>query len=139
MSISDRSIHVLVIDDDMIDIKHIQNMFKDHHVKNTIDIASSGEEALNKLYGINNVDILETLPTIILLDINMPTMNGFEFLKILRSDPKFKSLPICIISGSHMCYDKKMARDLKISAYFEKPLIYEEFIYFYKPIVENIS
>lgn len=129
MKISNASIKVLLVDDDEVDIKNITYGFKAFHIQNTLIIARNGREAYEFLEkGIK--------PKLILLDINMPMMNGFEFLKKLRANSLFFDIPVFIITTSVSEKDKEIAKLLNVIHYFTKPLSFDEFFSFYQAIIE---
>jgi CheY-like chemotaxis protein len=78
---------ILLVDDDKIDDMTTKRVFRDIHVHNPVDVAGNGEEALEHLRANR-----ENLPCIILLDINMPRMNGIEFLRIIKGDRDLKRI-----------------------------------------------
>ncbi len=87
--------------------------------KHKILEATNGEEALEILK--------ETLPDIILLDLNMPRMSGIEFLSILKADDKLKYLPTIILTTSENRTDLLKCFEIGIAGYVVKPLKYEEY------------
>ena len=127
MNSLDASIQFLLIEDDQVDAQDIQRTFKKNKIANPLHLALNGLEALNMLRGENDVKKLEPMPTIILLDINMPKMNGIEFLKELRSDPKLKSLLVFVLTSSNDERDKIDAYKLNVAGYILKPLKFAEF------------
>ena len=79
MKVLDASIHILLVDDDEVDVQDVQRTFKKNKIANPLYVATNGWEALSMLRGDNGYSKLSPLPKIILLDINMPKMNGIEF------------------------------------------------------------
>ena len=77
-------VHVLLVEDDEVDSEAIVRSFQKHNFANPITIATNGEDALKVLRGEGRYERIPA-PYLILLDINMPRMNGLEFLKILQS------------------------------------------------------
>ena len=130
MNILDTSIHVLLIEDDMVDVLHIKYGFREYNIKNTLDVANNGIKALNKLY-----DKEAHLPKLIILDINIPKMNGFELLKKLKMHPQYKLIPVVMVTTSNAVQDRKAAADLNVAGYFIRPLKFEEFMPLYSKIV----
>ena len=135
MNILDNAINVLLVEDDLVDIKYIKYGFSKHGVKDTLTTASNGVEALNIIYGRNNIKKMVPGPKVIILDINMPKMNGIEFLEILRTDPQFEALPVFILSSSGTDRDRKIIQGLNVAGYFLKPLDFDAFLPLYKSIV----
>jgi CheY-like chemotaxis protein len=87
---------ILLIEDDYLDSMGVERELRKLNVLNPLHIARNGREALNLLRGEGVPKIRQ--PAIVLLDINMPRMNGFEFLEHIRQDPDFKHLKVFIIT-----------------------------------------
>jgi CheY-like chemotaxis protein len=85
-------------------------------------IAHNGKEALSLLNNVKN----SILPDVILLDLNMPKMNGIEFLKIIRGEEKFVNLKVFIMTTSSELADRTITEELGISGYIIKPLSYTD-------------
>jgi len=132
MPLLNNAITVLLIEDDEIDIKTIKYGFKEYNVQNTLVVVSDGAEALNKLHG-------KLLPDVILLDINMPKMNGFEFLTQLKADAQFSHIPVFIITTSDSAQDREATDAYScVVGYFVKPLQFEEFMPVYIGIISKL-
>lgn len=127
MYLFDISIHILVVEDDEVDVQNIQRTFKKNKIANPLHFAPDGVDALNMLYGRGNMEKLIPTPKIILLDINMPRMNGIEFLKALRSDKDLKSILVFILTSSNDDRDKIEAYKLNVAGYILKPLQFADF------------
>jgi len=109
----------LVVDDDPDIIDIISICLKEKNF--VIESASNGLEALEKLHSF--------LPQLILLDIQMPKMNGFELIKRLKQNPNYSSIPIVILTGTHISQeDKKCGLLLGAAKYFTKPFKIQELI-----------
>lgn len=124
MDIISSSCDILYIDDDEVDIENVQREFKKIHNSLRVVIARDGVEALNKLYGRNGEEELNPAPKLILLDLNMPKMNGVEFLKTLRDDPHSSSISVYILAGSFNTQTKLTMKDLNVAGCIIKPLEY---------------
>jgi len=114
---------ILLIEDDQVDIMTVKRGFKDLAVLNPLVIAGNGEEALQYL---NNPS--QGLPCVILLDINMPKMNGHEFLGQLKQHTVFKSIPVIMLTSSKEQQDVDNSFELGISGYILKPVDYPLFL-----------
>ncbi|MEX0287900.1 MAG: response regulator [Flavobacteriaceae bacterium] len=112
---------ILFIEDDQIETMKLQRTVSRHGLNHTIIEAKNGEEALEVL------NTAEKLPDIILLDLNMPKMNGIEFLKILKADSKIKYLPTIILTTSENRTDLLECYKTGIAGYVIKPLKYEDY------------
>lgn len=124
----DKVLNILLIEDDSVDVMNVQRAFKKNNITNPLHIAFNGVEALNMLRGTNGKPRLNPLPRIILLDINMPKMNGLEFLRELRSDPELNSISVFVMTTSNDDQDKIEAYRLNVAGYILKPLSFEKFV-----------
>jgi CheY-like chemotaxis protein len=113
---------VLLIEDDVFDTMTAQKSFERFNVPHELHTAFNGEEALDMLLGRNGATALNPLPEVILLDLNMPRMNGIEFLEVLRSTPQLEHLPVFVTTTSGMDMDRADAARLGVSGYILKPL-----------------
>lgn len=112
---------ILLVEDDYLDIMSVQRALNKLKVKHTLKVAHNGVEALALLNG-SNPDKVKIMPDIILLDINMPKMNGLEFLLIIKNYYSLKSIKIFIMTTSGEEYDQITAKKLGVSGYLIKPL-----------------
>ncbi|MBN9226552.1 MULTISPECIES: response regulator [Legionella] len=124
----DKSIHFMLIDDDAIDIKDMQRTFKKNNIDNPLHVATNGLEALNKLLGQNGEKKIHPTPKIIILDINMPKMNGIEFIKNVRANKNLRSMLIFILTTSNSEKDKIDAYNLNVAGYIVKPFQISRFM-----------
>lgn len=112
---------ILLIEDDAIEIlKFNRSLIKLREVHELIE-AHNGANALDILAENSQIDL-------ILLDLNMPKMNGFEFLKQLRTDPNLKYIPTVVLTTSINRSDLKQAYSIGIAGYLVKPLKYEDYV-----------
>ena len=122
-----RDYSILLIEDDEVDILNVQRVFKKKNFSNTLHVAHNGVEALDLLRGTNGTTRLTPLPRIILLDINMPQMNGLEFLKELRDDPELRHLSAFVLTTSSDPHDLRKAYSRNVAGYIVKPIDFEHF------------
>ncbi len=115
-----KQLSILFVDDDEIERMKFSRICKQSEHKTSITEARNGEEALKKL----NESLLSQL---IFLDLNMPKMNGIEFLEILKSDDRLKYIPIIILSSSNSIKDLRKCYELGIGGYIIKPVHYENY------------
>ncbi|WP_378186565.1 response regulator [Aquimarina sp. W85] len=115
------NLRVLLIEDDEIERMKLSRVIDKNNFEHKLIEAKNGEEALKILYDTTS------LPNIIFLDLNMPKMNGLEFLKILKSDNRLKYLPVVILSTSNNHKDLKECYEVGIAGYITKPLKYEDY------------
>lgn len=112
---------ILLVEDDELDIISVQRSLKKLDIEYELITAYNGKEALSKLRENEAVK-----PDVILLDLNMPKMNGIEFLKALRSDENLKHLKVFIMTTSSEIIDRTITEELGISGYIIKPLNYND-------------
>jgi chemotaxis family two-component system response regulator Rcp1 len=118
-------IEILLVDDDEADVLLTTQMLKRGKLLLEVKVANDGEEALELLKGLVERD--ESLPDIILLDINMPRLNGFETLKRLRAQETLKSVPVVMLTTSDAPQDVKRVYELGANCYISKPVTFEQF------------
>jgi len=119
---SSKQINLLHIEDDTIDRMVIERTLKKIEGIGVIHNANNGEEALDLLKGENGKEKLSPFPQIILLDINMPRMNGLEFLQALRSEEQLKHLVVYMVTTSNDEFDVRGAYEYNVSGYILKPV-----------------
>jgi len=120
---SETQLSIMLVEDDEVDIMNVKRAFKKNNITNPIMVARNGLEALDMLTkpGI-------ALPKVIILDINMPRMNGIEFLKEIRKDENLKMISVFVMTTSNQDSDKIKAYDLNVAGYILKPLSFEKFV-----------
>ena len=91
-----------------------------------IHIVSDGEQAISFIEQTSN-DADASIPDLILLDLNLPRVDGFEILRHLRSNEKYKSIPVLVITSSDSPADRKIAADFG-AGFFRKPPNYDDFM-----------
>lgn len=119
---------VLLVEDDQVDAMTVERAFKELKISNEIVHRINGEEALAYL------ETATKAPCLILLDINMPKMNGIEFLGELKANDKFKRIPVVVLTTSNDQKDKFETYDLGVSGYMLKPVDYQQFVYLMREI-----
>ncbi|MEB3310063.1 MAG: response regulator [Snowella sp.] len=131
----DLTFNILLVEDDEVDIMNVKRAFKKINVSSTLFLASDGLEALALLRqeqdpsdsfdSSNKISINRLL---ILLDLNMPKMNGIEFLRELRADEKLKSLPVVVLTTSNQEQDRVEAYQFNVAGYLVKPVVFNNFV-----------
>lgn len=115
-----KSLHILLVEDDEIDAEMVIRAFRQENSSYHFTIVQDGMEALKILRG----DAAHTplpRPYVVLVDINMPRMNGFEFLRELRQDKVLKCDIVFILTTSNREEDKRLAYESYIAGYILKP------------------
>lgn len=117
--IGSKAVHVLHVEDDDIDVMGLQRAFHKGKIANPVVVAHDGVEALEVLRGTNGREKLPR-PNIILLDLNMPRMDGISFLKEIRSDEELRKSIVFVMTTSKADEDKVQAYDLGVAGYIVK-------------------
>ena len=120
---------ILLVEDDQVDAMTVKRALKELHVTNHMDTVENGEEALSFLRDPQNEK-----PGIILLDLNMPRMNGIEFLTVAKQDETLKKIPVVVLTTSREDQDKVDSFNLGIAGYMIKPVDYRQFVEVVKTI-----
>lgn len=116
---------ILLVEDNSLDLDLTLRAFSSQKLTNPIHVARDGEEALDF---IQKWDNNEPKPVIILLDLKLPKVNGLEVLKIIKSHPVYKTIPIVMLTSSAESSDVQTAYELGANSYIVKPVDYEKFI-----------
>lgn len=124
----DRIINILLVEDDEVDIMNIKRAFKKYKITNPLYVAGNGIEALEMLQSHNsNPPQVPENRRLILLDLNMPKMNGLEFLQKLRANQKLKRTPVIVLTTSDEDKDRIEAYNLNVAGYILKPVTFINF------------
>jgi CheY-like chemotaxis protein len=113
------TVNLLLVDDDEVDVQGLKRAFAKSRIGNPITVARDGIEALEFLRGQNGKPKLPK-PVLIMLDLNMPRMNGFEFLDAIRADEEFKNTVVFMITTSKAEEDKARAYGKHVAGYIIK-------------------
>ena len=130
MKINDRPIDILLVEDNEADIKITLRAFKKAKLHNNIFVVKDGQEALDFLYHEGEYRDKEKFPQpdLILLDIKMPKLDGFEVLGKLKNDAHFKSIPCIMLTSSEHEEDLTKSYHGGAAGYIPKPVNYEDFV-----------
>jgi CheY-like chemotaxis protein len=112
-------VNILLVEDDVVDVKALRRAFTALKIVNPLYVASDGVEALECLRGQGNREPLPR-PYVILLDINMPRMNGLEFLRELRRDAQLRDAIVFVLTTSNAHRDKMAAYQFNVAGYIIK-------------------
>jgi CheY-like chemotaxis protein len=116
-------LNILLVEDDEVDVMNVRRAFERNNVSNPLYVAGNGLEALEMLRD-------GTVPRerrLVLLDLNMPKMNGIEFLQALRADPEIAAAPVVVLTTSNDDQDKIDAYNLNVAGYLLKPVTFSNF------------
>lgn len=120
---TERMLNILLVEDDEVDVLNVRRAFQKNHITNPLFVASNGADALEQLRG-NRIPQDRRL---VLLDLNMPRMNGIEFLRELRQDPVLKPTPVVVLTTSNDERDRVEAYNLNVAGYLLKPVTFGNF------------
>ena len=114
---------ILLVEDDQVDTMTVTRALKEIHVTNPLVHLENGEEAVHYLQ-----NPVSEKPCIILLDLNMPIMNGIEFLQVVKHDDQLKRIPVVVLTTSEEQQDKVNSFNLGVAGYMAKPVDYRQFV-----------
>jgi len=114
---------ILLVEDDQVDVMTMKRALRDVQVPNRLEVTGDGEEALAFL---NNPE--NEKPGIILLDLNLPKMNGIEFLRVVKDDDILRRIPVVVLTASGEEKDKEESFSLGIAGYMLKPVAYQQLV-----------
>ena len=118
-----RVLNILLVEDDEVDVMNVRRAFQKNHITNPLYIAANGVDALEQLRG----GAIPRERRMVLLDLNMPQMNGIEFLRELRRDPELRPTPVVVLTTSNDERDRIEAYDLNVAGYLLKPVTFSNF------------
>ncbi|MEM6500796.1 MAG: response regulator [Cyanobacteria bacterium P01_C01_bin.89] len=127
METKERSLNVLLIEDDEVDVMNVRRAFKKSTVKNTLHVAGNGLEALSLLRHEEEQSVPDNR-LLILLDLNMPKMGGIEFLNALRDDCELRQIPVIVLTTSNEDRDRIEAYNFNVAGYIVKPVTFTKFL-----------
>jgi CheY-like chemotaxis protein len=122
--VNEKTLNILLVEDDQVDVMNVRRAFDKNRITNPLYVAEDGIEALSMLRSAK----VPPARRIILLDLNMPRMNGIEFLRELRNDPALSVTPVVVLTTSNDERDKIDAFNLNVAGYLVKPVTFINFV-----------
>ncbi len=122
-----KNVTILLIEDNPDDVELTLRVFKKHHLANEIIVAKDGEEALDILFQRGEENKTHRIPNLILLDLNLPKVNGLEVLRQVKGNSKTKQLPVIVLTSSKEEKDVVESYCLGVNSYIRKPVDFEKF------------
>jgi len=116
---------ILLVEDNPVDLDLTLRAFKSRRLTNPIEIARDGEEAIAFIEKWENGD---PVPVVILLDLNLPKVNGLEVLEAIKKHPDFKTIPVVVLTTSSESRDVKASYQSGANSYIVKPVDFEKFM-----------
>ena len=126
-----KEIHILLVEDNEGDVVLAREALEEARIKNRITVITDGEKALEYLFRNDN----NRKPDLILLDMNLPKVNGLEVLAKLKADEALKIIPVVMLTTSTSEQDVLDAYRNYVNCYINKPIDLEEFIV----VIKNIE
>ncbi|HEX8273076.1 MAG TPA: response regulator [Longimicrobiaceae bacterium] len=120
----DTMLNILLVEDDEVDVMNVRRAFKKNNIGNPLWVAGNGVDALALLRGTE----IPRDRRLVLLDLNMPRMNGIEFLRELRADPELGLTPVVVLTTSDDERDRVDAYNLNVAGYILKPVTFVSFV-----------
>jgi CheY-like chemotaxis protein len=121
---------ILLVEDNRMDIELTLDAFREARLKNTIQVTQNGQEALDYLFGRGKYagrDVYP-MPNLVLLDLKLPGIDGFEVLRQIKSTPLLKRLPVIILTSSKEEGDRALSYDTGANSYLVKPVSFDGFL-----------
>ena len=122
-----RPVEILLVEDDPGDVLMTREAFADHKVQNQLHVVTDGAQAMSFLRGEDQY-AGSPRPDLVLLDLNLPKMDGREVLQAIKSDPDLASIPVVVLTTSEAEEDVLGSYSLHANAYVTKPVDFERFI-----------
>ena len=120
----EKVLNILLVEDDEVDVMNVKRAFDRNRITNPLYVAEDGLDGLRMLRS----GEVPAERRIVLLDLNMPKMNGIEFLRELRSDPALQLTPVVVLTTSNDERDKIEAYNLNVAGYLLKPVTFINFV-----------
>ncbi len=124
------TVEVLLVEDNLTDAELTIRELKKHHLANNLIHVKNGEEALEFIFGTGRYATSRDIsfpPKLVLLDIQMPKVNGIEVLQQIKSDERTRSMPVVILTSSKEDPDIKRCYELGANSYIVKPVNFDRF------------
>jgi len=116
---------ILLVEDNLMDVDLTRRAFARRKLLNPLEVARDGEEALAYL---SRWEAGEPLPVVVLLDLKLPKMGGLDVLRQLKAHPRFRKVPVVVLTSSEEDHDVKAAYELGANSYIVKPVNFEKFV-----------
>lgn len=126
----DSSVDILLVEDDPVDRELTIRAFAKHNLANRLAVVKDGAEALDFLLGRGEYEPRdsENFPRLLLLDLNLPKVNGLEVLAAIKEDPRTRCIPVVILTTSKQEWDISQCYRLGANSYIVKPVEFEKFV-----------
>jgi two-component system, response regulator len=125
-----KRVEILLVEDNPNDLELTLHALKYHNLANQIDVARDGAEALDYIFcrGSHSDRSILDGPRLILMDLKLPKVDGFEVLRQIKADPQAKKIPVVMLTSSKEEHDLVESYRLGVNSYIQKPVNFEQFI-----------
>lgn len=122
----DPRVHILLVEDNPGDVRLIEEALKTTDLQYVLDIAADGDAALSRLL---NESAPDTLPDLVILDLNLPRRSGHEVLAVIKDHPRTRTVPVIVLSSSGLTEDIQKAYGSHANCYIQKPQNIDDFFH----------
>lgn len=132
----DKPVEILLVEDSPKDVELTLYTLRENNLANSIEVVNDGEEALDFLFCRNRYGSrsLDNHPKVIMLDLKLPKVDGLEVLKVIKSDPKTRTIPVVVLTSSREESDLVESYKLGVNSYIVKPIDFNQFVLSVKEI-----
>lgn len=122
--------HILLVEDNRMDVELTLDAFREARLLNTVHVSPTGQDALDYLFGRGPYADREAhpMPNLVLLDLKLPGVDGFDVLREVKSTPILKRLPVIILTSSREEGDRALGYDIGANSYIVKPVSFAGFL-----------
>jgi CheY-like chemotaxis protein len=127
---------ILLVEDNPDDVELTRLAFEEAQVANTLTVVRDGAEALDYLFARGRYADRDPqdLPSLVLLDLNLPKLDGREVLQAIRNDERTRSLPVVVLTTSAEPFDVEASYTLGVNSYIQKPVDFNQFVWAVKQV-----
>lgn len=121
---------ILLVDDNRMDVELTLDAFREARLANRIEVATGGQQALDYLFGVGAYAdrVRYMLPDLILLDLKMPAVDGFQVLRRIKTQDSIRRIPVVILTSSQEEGDLALSYDIGANSYLVKPVSFQGFV-----------
>ncbi len=122
--------HILLVEDSRMDVELTLDAFREARLANMVHVAPNGQAALDYLFGRGSYADRDAhpMPNLVLLDLKLPGIDGFQVLRTIKETPLLKRLPVVILTSSKEEGDRALSYDIGANSYLVKPVSFEGFL-----------
>ncbi len=121
----DKEVEILLVEDSAEDVELTLHTLRKDHMANQIHVARDGEEALAFLFDPRKSNHAHL--KLVLLDLKLPKVDGLEVLRVVKSDPRTRRIPVVVMTSSREESDLVRSYDLGVNSYLQKPVVFDQF------------